>query len=80
MSGSPFLILDTNVVLHYLGGRLPNPLEKKQYIISIVTEIELLSYPSIQAVQEYLRFRSVMFLTYCPGEMPMNHFNIIQLR
>jgi predicted nucleic acid-binding protein len=49
VSDSPFLVLDTNVVLYYLGGRLQKPLEKKQYVISIITEIELLSYPSIQA-------------------------------
>jgi predicted nucleic acid-binding protein len=49
VSGSPFLVLDTNVVLYYLGGRLQKPLDKKQYVISIITEIELLSYPSIQA-------------------------------
>ena len=30
-------------------GRLLKPLEKKQYIISIITEIELLSYSSIEA-------------------------------
>lgn len=48
MSGSPFLVLDTNVVLYYLGGRLQKPLAKKQYVISIITEIELLSYPAIQ--------------------------------
>lgn len=49
MSGSSFLVLDTNVVLYHLGGRLLKPLEKKQYIISIITEIELLSYSSIEA-------------------------------
>ena len=48
MSGSPFLVLDTNVVLYHLGGRLQKPLENKQYVISIITKIELLSYPSIQ--------------------------------
>ena len=49
MNGSSFLVLDTNVVLYHLGGRLLKPLEKKQYIISIITEIELLSYSSIKA-------------------------------
>lgn len=49
MSGNSFLILDTNIVLYHLGGRLLKPLAKKQYIISIITEIELLSYPSIKA-------------------------------
>ncbi|ELS02734.1 putative nucleic acid-binding protein [Xenococcus sp. PCC 7305] len=51
MSGSSFLVLDTNVVLYHLGGRLQKPLEKKQYVISIITEIELLSYPPIQAYE-----------------------------
>ncbi|ELS01216.1 putative nucleic-acid-binding protein [Xenococcus sp. PCC 7305] len=49
MNGNPFLVLDTNVVLYHLGNRLQKPLEKKQYAISIITEIELLSYPKIQA-------------------------------
>lgn len=48
MNGNPFLVLDTNVVLYHLGNRLQKPLEKKQYAISIITEIELLSYPNIQ--------------------------------
>ena len=49
MNGNSFLVLDTNVVLYHLGNRLQKPLEKKQYAISIITEIELLSYPNIQA-------------------------------
>ncbi len=49
MNGNSFLVLDTNVVLYHLGNRLQNPLEKKRYAISIITEIELLSYPNIQA-------------------------------
>ena len=36
-------------MLYYLGNRLQQPLKKKQYAISIITEIELLSYPNIQA-------------------------------
>ena len=43
------MVLDTNVVLYHLGGRLQNPLVKRKYIISIITEIELLSYSRIQA-------------------------------
>ncbi len=49
MSDRSFLVLDTNVVLYHLGNRLQQPLKKKQYAISIITEIELLSYPNIQA-------------------------------
>ncbi len=44
-----FLVLDTNVVLYHLGNRLQQPLKKKRYAISIITEIELLSYPNIRA-------------------------------
>lgn len=49
MNGNSFFVLDTNVVLYHLGNRLQKPLAKKQYAISIITEIELLSYPNIQA-------------------------------
>ena len=49
MSDRSFLVLDTNVVLYHLGNRLQQPLKKKRYAISIITEIELLSYPNIRA-------------------------------
>jgi predicted nucleic acid-binding protein len=39
------LVLDTNVILYLLGGRLGQPLPKGQYFISAISEIELLSYP-----------------------------------
>ncbi|MEH2453149.1 hypothetical protein [Nostoc sp.] len=42
----PLIFLDTNVILYFLGGRLINPLLSGQYFISVITEIELLSYPS----------------------------------
>lgn len=48
MSGSSFVFLDTNVVLYHLGDRLKKPLKKERYAISIITEIELLSYPKIE--------------------------------
>lgn len=48
MSGSPFVVLDTNVVLYHLSDRLKQPLQKRRYAISIITEIELLSYPKIE--------------------------------
>ncbi|NET26038.1 type II toxin-antitoxin system VapC family toxin [Okeania sp. SIO1I7] len=46
------IVLDTNVALYYLGGRLVNPLPNARYFISIITEIELLSYPSLTPVEE----------------------------
>lgn len=44
--------LDTNVVLYFLGGRLVNPLPSGQYFVSVITEIELLSYPSLTLDEE----------------------------
>ncbi|MHC5598297.1 MAG: type II toxin-antitoxin system VapC family toxin [Nostoc sp.] len=52
MLTQPFIFLDTNVVLYFLGGRLVNPLLSGQYFISVITEIELLSYPSISLEEE----------------------------
>jgi predicted nucleic acid-binding protein len=43
----PLILLDTNVVLYFLGGRLANPLPSGQYFVSVITEIELLSYPNL---------------------------------
>ncbi|MFB2877097.1 type II toxin-antitoxin system VapC family toxin [Floridanema aerugineum] len=48
----PLILLDTNIVLYYLGGRLTNPLPSGNYFISVITEIELLSYPSLSADEE----------------------------
>ena len=48
MNGSRFF-LDTNIILYILAGdkTIANYLFKKVLYISIITEIELLSYPSI---------------------------------
>lgn len=56
----PLILLDTNIVLYYLGGRLTNPLPSGNYFISVITEIELLSYPSL-SIDEELQIRD--FLT-----------------
>ncbi|MHC5774955.1 type II toxin-antitoxin system VapC family toxin [Nostoc sp.] len=52
MLTQPLILLDTNVVLYFLGGRLVNPLPSGQYFISVITEIELLSYPSLSLEEE----------------------------
>lgn len=41
------LVLDTNAVLYVLGGRLAEPLPEDEYFVSVITEMELLSYPSL---------------------------------
>lgn len=48
----PLILLDTNVVLYLLGGRLANPLPSGQYVVSVITEIELLSYPTLPSDEE----------------------------
>jgi rRNA-processing protein FCF1 len=34
----PLILLDTNVVLYFLGGRLVNSLPVGQYLVSVITE------------------------------------------
>ena len=53
-------VLDTNVVLYLLGGELAKPLPTGRYLASAITEIELLSYPSLtqseeSAIRDFLR-------------------------
>jgi hypothetical protein len=45
-------LLDTNAILYLLGGRLVEPLEPGEYFASVITEIELLSYPSLDVGAE----------------------------
>ena len=42
MNGLP----DTNVALYLLGGRLASPLPAGDYGVSVITEMELLAWPS----------------------------------
>ncbi len=40
-------VLDTNAILYLLGGKLAQPLPSAQYFISVISEMELLSYPTL---------------------------------
>ena len=40
-------VLDTNIVLYHLSGRLAEALPAGQFLVSIITEIELLSFPAL---------------------------------
>ena len=53
MSGNSFL-LDTNVVLYFLGGdqTLLTVFDQKSLYLSTITELELLSYPHISDREE----------------------------
>ena len=41
--------LDTNVVVYLLAGKLEPGLPAGRYFVSVVTELELLSYPAPNA-------------------------------
>lgn len=46
-------VLDTNAILYLLGGKLAQPLPAGQYFISVISEIELFSYPLLdESAQE----------------------------
>ena len=40
-------VLDTNAILYLLGGKLAQPLAPVHYFVSVISEMELLSYPSL---------------------------------
>jgi len=48
---SPKFVLDTNVALYYLGNRLAQPLPSGIYFVSVMTEMELLSYPGLSEAE-----------------------------
>jgi predicted nucleic acid-binding protein len=52
-------VLDTNVVLYLLGGRLLNPLPVGEFYLSVITEMEMLSYPTISEA-EVLKIRQFL--------------------
>lgn len=52
-------VLDTNIILYYLGGMLDEALPKGDHFCSVVSEMELLSYPTLSleeetAIEEFL--------------------------
>ena len=44
--------LDTNAVLYFLGGQLAVPLPTGSHFMSVISEIELFSYPSLSSQEE----------------------------
>ncbi|PYJ64211.1 MAG: PIN domain nuclease [Verrucomicrobia bacterium] len=45
-------LLDTNVALYLLGGQLAEPLPAGSYGVSVITEMELLAWPSLTIEEE----------------------------
>ena len=61
-------LLDTNVALYLLGGRMLSPLPSGSYGISVITEMELLAWPSSteteeDRIREFLKAVTVCELT-----------------
>ena len=61
-------LLDTNVALYLLGGRVTSPLPPSGYGISVITEMELLAWPSLtekeeKKVREFLSSVTICELT-----------------
>ena len=46
------IVLDTNTVLYFLASRLAHPLPQAEFYVSVITEIELLSYPLLKSEEE----------------------------
>jgi hypothetical protein len=55
----PHYLLDTNAIIYLINGRLASPLPEGKYSISIITEIELLSFPGLPDEEE-LRIRDLL--------------------
>lgn len=45
-------VMDTNAVLYFLSGHVRQPLPPGAYHVSVITEIELLSYPLLKPDHE----------------------------
>lgn len=45
-------VLDTNIILYFLGGRLADPFPVGDYAISAISELELLAYPGLVSSEE----------------------------
>lgn len=61
-------VIDTNVALYFLGGRLAEGLPAGEYFASVITEMELLSYAGLdedgeKAIREFLADLDIVDLT-----------------
>ncbi len=52
-------LLDTNIALYFLGGRLAQPLPEGEYGVSVITEMEMLAWPLLTSEEE-LRVRQFL--------------------
>lgn len=45
-------LFDTNTALYFLGNQLAEPLSAGMYGLSVISEIELLAYPTLSSTEE----------------------------
>lgn len=76
---SPKYVLDTNIALYHLGGRLSIPLPAGQYHLSIISEIELLSYSDLSREEQMQINQFIAQLNIVPITDTIK-FNTIDLR
>ena len=72
-------LLDTNIILYLLGGRLAKPLPEGNYYVSVMTEMELLSYSDLDTQTEQKIRDFLAQLTLINLEEPIK-ITAIQLR
>lgn len=72
-------LLDTNVALYLLGGRLAEPLPVGSYGVSVITEMELLAWPSL-TTQEEKKVREFLARLVICELTPLIRARAVQLR
>ena len=72
-------LLDTNVALYLLGGRLAEPLPTGSYGVSVITEMELLAWPSLTTEDEEKVREFLSQLVICELTLPIRA-RAVQLR
>jgi predicted nucleic acid-binding protein len=72
-------LLDTNVALYLLGGRMTAPLTTGSYGVSVITEMELLAWPSL-TVQEEANIREFLRQVIICELTPSIRARAVQLR
>ncbi|MGD0125686.1 MAG: type II toxin-antitoxin system VapC family toxin [Terriglobia bacterium] len=64
-------VLDTNAILYFLGGKVAQPLAPGRYFVSVISEMELLSYTSLDdaALVEIHNFLSEVTMVELTAEI-----------
>lgn len=63
-------LLDTNTVIYLINDRLATALPAGRHGVSVITEIELLSFPSLQPDEEQ-RIRAFLAVADSVGDSPL---------